>query len=128
MLRRHWYVPPVSEESLHAMDEGGMCSCDTPALPRHQRCAPPPRRTMGAAKTPDEPVEAFLAQAPARSLYEVLGASPTDDAAALKKAYRKRCLAFHPDKNPHPRAADAFLLVSAASAGRARNRPFDGAV
>ena len=66
---------------------------------------------MGAA---DESVEAFLAAAPLRDLYEVLATSPDADGNALKKAYRKRCLAFHPDKNPHARAQDAFLLVSAA--------------
>ena len=52
--------------------------------------------------------------------YEVLGAKPGDDAGAVKKAYRKRCLLFHPDKNPHPRAADAFLLASAAYAATER--------
>ena len=42
------------------------------------------------------------------------GRAPHRTIAELKKAYRKLCLWCHPDKTPHPRAADAFLLVCSA--------------
>ena len=59
-------------------------------------------------------LDAFLAEAPGKSLYDLLGVPHTSTIAELKKAYRKLCLWCHPDKTPHPRAADAFLLVCSA--------------
>ena len=59
-------------------------------------------------------LDAFLAEAPSKSLYELLGVPHTAAIAELKKAYRRLCLWCHPDKTPHPRAADAFLLVCSA--------------
>ena len=59
-------------------------------------------------------LDAFLAEAPGKSLYALLGVSHTSTIAELKKAYRRLCLWCHPDKTPHPRAADAFLLVCSA--------------
>jgi DnaJ family protein B protein 12 len=38
----------------------------------------------------------------------------TDD--DLKKAFRKRAIKVHPDKNPAPQATDAFKKVNAAMA------------
>ena len=59
-------------------------------------------------------LDAFLAEAPGKSLYALLGVPQTAAIAELKKAYRRLCLWCHPDKNPDPRAADAFLLVCSA--------------
>ena len=59
-------------------------------------------------------LDAFLAEAPGKSLYALLGVPHTSTIAELKKAYRRLCLWCHPDKNPNPRAADAFLLVCSA--------------
>jgi curved DNA-binding protein CbpA len=59
-------------------------------------------------------LDAFLAEAPGKSLYALLGVPHTGTIAELKKAYRRLCLWCHPDKNPNPRAADAFLLVCSA--------------
>ena len=59
-------------------------------------------------------LDVFLTEAPGKSLYALLGVPHTSTIAELKKAYRRLCLWCHPDKNPDPRAADAFLLVCSA--------------
>jgi len=52
-----------------------------------------------------------------RDYYEILGVSRDADAAALKSAYRKLALQFHPDRNPgDPGAAGRFRECSEAYA------------
>lgn len=41
-----------------------------------------------------------------KDFYEVLGISKNADAATIKKAYRKKAIEFHPDKNPGDSAAE----------------------
>lgn len=51
-------------------------------------------------------------------LYHVLSLAPPPAASppssAVNKAYKKTAVKVHPDKNPHPRAEEAFKLVSEA--------------
>lgn len=51
----------------------------------------------------------------ARDYYQILGVEPDAEASALKKAYRKQALRYHPDRNPGDEGADrAFKLVAEA--------------
>eukprot|EP00189_Rhodosorus_marinus_P004860 CAMPEP_0113958334 /NCGR_PEP_ID=MMETSP0011_2-20120614/3338_1 /TAXON_ID=101924 /ORGANISM="Rhodosorus marinus" /LENGTH=371 /DNA_ID=CAMNT_0000969137 /DNA_START=364 /DNA_END=1479 /DNA_ORIENTATION=- /assembly_acc=CAM_ASM_000156 len=50
----------------------------------------------------------------AKTLYEVLGIETTADESAIKKAYKVTALKLHPDKNPAPKADEAFKRVSHA--------------
>ncbi len=49
------------------------------------------------------------------ALYDRLGVPPTATRAEIKKAYRTRALALHPDKNPDdPNASENFQKLGAA--------------
>ncbi|WP_220762341.1 molecular chaperone DnaJ [Flavobacterium sp. UMI-01] len=41
-----------------------------------------------------------------KDFYEILGLSKGADAAAIKKAYRKKAIEYHPDKNPGDKTAE----------------------
>ena len=52
-----------------------------------------------------------------RNPYEVLGISPSADAAELKSAYRRLALRYHPDRNPGDKEAEErFKEISEAYA------------
>lgn len=46
--------------------------------------------------------------------YEILGVRKDVTGDDLKKAYHRKALQFHPDKNSHPEAEDAFKKVAEA--------------
>ncbi|EGV65373.1 DUF1977-domain-containing protein, partial [Yamadazyma tenuis ATCC 10573] len=46
--------------------------------------------------------------------YEILEVSKSANDGEIKKSYRKLAIKLHPDKNPHPRAAEAFKIVNKA--------------
>ena len=76
-------------------------------------------------------LDVFLTEAPGKSLYALLGVPPAATIQELKKAYRRLCLWCHPDKTPHPRAADAFLLVCSAFellSDPARRKAYDASI
>lgn len=46
--------------------------------------------------------------------FEILGISPTTDQGLIKKAYRKKAMAVHPDRNTSPNAQAEFVAVTEA--------------
>lgn len=49
-----------------------------------------------------------------KNYYEILGVEESADLAAIKKAYRKLAIKYHPDKNSEPGAEDTFKQVTEA--------------
>jgi molecular chaperone DnaJ len=48
-----------------------------------------------------------------KDFYEILGVSKSADASQIKKAYRKKAIEFHPDKNPGDASAEENFKLAA---------------
>ena len=46
--------------------------------------------------------------------YSLLGLNPGASVAEIKKAYRRKVMQYHPDRNPDPRASSMFIRITEA--------------
>ncbi len=76
--------------------------------------APAPEAEPQREASAEMRADVAAVQRAAQDLYAVLGVRRDAKAAELKRAYRKKVLALHPDKNVAPGAEDAFKAVARA--------------
>ncbi|CCE62609.1 hypothetical protein TPHA_0C04590 [Tetrapisispora phaffii CBS 4417] len=48
------------------------------------------------------------------AFYDILNVQKSADSVEIKKSYRKLAIKLHPDKNPHPKAGEAFKVINRA--------------
>ena len=79
-----------------------------PVVKRTPIPEPPPKVfTPEEAKIADDILKS-------KDYYDILGVAKDISNAQLKRAYKKKCLKVHPDKNNAPNADEAFKRVNAA--------------
>lgn len=49
-----------------------------------------------------------------KKYFDILGISPTNDQGAIKRAYRKKAMIYHPDRNKDKNTHEKFVLISKA--------------
>jgi len=49
-----------------------------------------------------------------KDYYKILGLPKGASKEEIKRAYREKAKRYHPDRNKHPRAAEAFVLINEA--------------
>jgi curved DNA-binding protein CbpA len=111
------------EEQASAASQSSSSSsrpASRPSAPRQPQ-APDPRGGETRDYTPEQSavVQEIISSTKSKSQrdtlhYRVLGIPKNADAADIKKAYRKKSLKVHPDKNPSPGSAEAFKAVGLA--------------
>lgn len=82
---------------------------------------------MSYTKDQETIVTRVLAYKP-HQYYEILAVQKSASDSDIKKSYRKLAIKLHPDKNPHPRASEAFKFINKAwgvLSDPAKKRVFD---
>jgi DnaJ family protein B protein 12 len=86
-------------------------STPKPASPPSNRPPPPPPKEFT-----QEEVQICRGILNATDYYEMLGVGRDAGEKELKKAFRKKAMKIHPDKNNAPKAIEAFQKINAAMA------------
>jgi hypothetical protein len=96
-------------DTIRTASSAGSSRAPSPPAPKPKPAyVPPPKKFT--------PEEAKIAKDVLRckDYYQMLGVPKNVDDAALKKAYKRKCLKVHPDKNNSPDADEAFKKINAA--------------
>lgn len=69
---------------------------------------------MSTSSSDQEKVVLRVLACKPNQFYEILEVDKLSSDAVIKKSYRKLAIKLHPDKNPHPRASEAFKYLNKA--------------